>query len=228
MNILKVNKKEYLTRTKVDILFYFLIVSDIVLIGLHCLAKLDIITQYKKYLLLTTERGIPEIFQHVKELSIFIVLLFVFYSRKNKVFLIWAILFAYLFADDFFSIHENVGYLMAQKLNIPSALGLRPQDFGELLVSGIVGGLLLIPLIIGFKKSSVIDKMVSKILFILLLVLIFFGIVVDMIQISLTNISFWENLMAVVEDGGEMITMSLILWYLLNIDYYNNVILNNK
>ncbi len=49
-------------------------------------------------------------------------------------------------------------------------------------------------------------------LFILLLA--FFGVFFDMVHVA---IPWGESLWGIIEDGGEMLTMSIIVWYVFNL-----------
>ena len=51
---------------------------------------------------------------------------------------------AYLLIDDSQQIHEIYGLTIADALGFQPAFGLRPQDFGELIVTALAAGPLLV------------------------------------------------------------------------------------
>jgi len=56
-------------------------------------------------------------------------------------------------------------------------------------------------------------RKVSQDIIILILVLVFFGVVIDMADIAIRLGKGVGFALGVIEDGGEMIAVSLILWY---------------
>jgi len=196
--------------------FLFILIStDIIFIVLHTLYVYGIIDGNSNYSL-EKDFGYSEIFQYSKEYWSFLLLIFVFVDKRKLVYLIWSAFFLYLLLDDSLSIHENVGEYLANYFNIQPNFNLRAVDFGEILVSFLVGFCFLILFLFTFLRSEITEKRISKNLIILVFVLAFFGVFVDLIHIALP---FQKNKMAVIEDGGEMFVMSIIIWYIFNIKY---------
>ena len=54
----------------------------------------------------------------------------------------------------------------------------------------------------------------------MLALLVFFGIFVDMIQTMLEETAL-GSILAAVEDGGEMVVMSIIAWFVFNLNFEN-------
>ena len=122
-------------------------------------------------------------------------------------------MFAYLLLDDALQIHERGGTLVAARLGLMHAFRLRGKDFGELAVSAAAGILLLPLLIWAYRSGSQMFRKVSQDLILLILVLVFFGVVIDMVGIAIQAGKGVGFIMGVIEEGGEMIAVSLILWY---------------
>lgn len=211
-----------ISNVKLDQLFFLIIGTDIILIIIHCLILLGLSTQYYRILSLTTDQSIPETYQYIKELWIFLILGFSFFTKKDFIYLFWSLLFLFFLLDDFIGIHETIGKVLVQKLELMPKFYLRSQDFGEILVVLIVGFVFALMLLLAFIKSKNEGKRTSKILFLLVLLLVFFGVGIDMLHSASDHLSrYLYKILALIEDGGEMIVMSLILWYTLNRETLN-------
>ncbi|GHB51711.1 hypothetical protein [Persicitalea jodogahamensis] len=160
-----------------------------------------------------SENGYPEMYQYFKEFIIVVLLLRIVLKTKIITFLIWVFLFAYLLFDDSFQIHENVGYYLANTLSLPPLLGLRIQDFGELLVSFTVFSVLCLFLLLFYRTAPVLFQRATIVFFILLCMLAFFGIVVDMLHVVVASKRITNYVLGSIEDGGEMLVVSLMTVY---------------
>ncbi|WOD43425.1 hypothetical protein [Hwangdonia lutea] len=192
-----------------------LISSDLIFIALHTFYVYGIIDGNSNFSL-EKDFGYSEIFQYLKEYWSFLLLFFVFVGKRKLTYLIWSVFFLYLLLDDSLSIHENVGEYLANYLNIQPKFNLRSVDFGEVLISFLVGLTFLVLFIFTYIKEGIEEKLITRCLAILVFALAFFGIFIDVLHIALP---FGENKLAVIEDGGEMIVMSILLWYNFNLKY---------
>ena len=109
-------------------------------------------------------------------------------------------------------IHEQVGSIIAKNLEFTQIFGLRLQDYGELAVTTTAAVLLLIPIGYYYSRASNMFRNISRDLVLLLLMLGFFGIFLDMVGIT-DSISRGRFLLGMTEDGGEMIAISVVTWY---------------
>ncbi|MDZ4241785.1 MAG: hypothetical protein U1D99_03070 [Candidatus Omnitrophota bacterium] len=160
-----------------------------------------------------TDRGYAEVFQYVKEFWLIILFVLLSFNTRFRIYVLWAGLFSYFLIDDALCIHESLGRIMADFFQFVPAFGLRAKDFGELIVSASVG--LVFVLGMGRWYLHCHDSLHRKInddLLKFLLALGFCGIVFDMLHLVLQKTS-WEAPFSILEDGGEMVVMSLILWY---------------
>jgi hypothetical protein len=196
------------------ILILFLLV-DIVLIALHGghhylgIPRGDLFS-------IEWELGYGEIFQYIKEF--WIVSLLALRSLGSGRFrlavqglnLAWGLLFLYLLADDSLRIHETLGGMLAQELGLSTWLGEKAQDLGELSVSAIAALVLFGLIAWAYRHSSKADRQISMHLSRLLAGLVLCGVVVDTIHSLIPgSLATW----AILEDGGEMIVMSLMISY---------------
>jgi hypothetical protein len=131
-------------------------------------------------------------------------------QKRSLLYLAWSLLFFYLLLDDSLSIHERLGGIISNELGLSPAFNLRAKDFGEIIVSACVGFFFLIFIGIAYRFGDRMSRETSRYLIMMLFALALFGIVVDMIHIIVFQSPSLEPLLAVVEDAGEMLVMSVI------------------
>lgn len=201
-----------------------LLVTDLIFLIIHLLFVTNQVSS--PMFSIFQDLGYSEIYQYIKEIWIFIFLVLLFLTHRAKIFLAWSFLFGYFFLDDSVRIHERLGSEIAKILNFPEAFGLRPHDFGELAVSAFFGTIIFAFIWICYKQTSATRKLISKRIFKLILALVFFGILFDTIHAAL---DFGYYFFGFIEDGGEMIVMSLILGYVYSLPlFYNDRIVKPK
>jgi hypothetical protein len=173
---------------------------------------------------ITLDRGYSEIFQYVKMFWIVLIFFILAIKKRRYFYLSWSLLFGYLLLDDSFLIHEKLGSKINSYFHFGSSFGLRAQDFGELSVSILFGSVLIISIVISYYYANKDEKKLAKYIMIMLIVLCFFGIFIDMIGVIIQNyidnnmlITFFD----ILEDGGEMIVMSIIAWYIFSLNSMN-------
>lgn len=157
-----------------------------------------------------TERGFAGIVVYVEELAIVAFLLLLLIASRALYYLPWLLLFCYILMDDFFRLHESMGHGMADRYGLEAAFGLRRNDFGELacvmVFSLLLGGIILH----SYRRLRDDEgRTFYRRLSVLVLALGFFGVFVDMFDII-----FDYRIFHLVEDGGEMVVISIILWFL--------------
>ena len=199
------------TLSKYVLLLLFL--ADLLFILLHGLFHLHLLPN--NLFSLYTDAGYAEIYQYGKEIFIVACLCLLAARRKQLVYLPWALLFLYIFADDSLRIHERLGSVLAQNLNIKPVFGLRSQDLGELGVFTGFGIVLLFFIGAAYISSARHEKVVSRQLFYRLLALAFFGIFIDGFHVAAP---WGQSLWGTLEDGGELLIMSMILTYVFSLN----------
>lgn len=169
---------------------------------------------------ITKDRGYAEFFQYIKEGWIVITLLFCWIKTYALYYFSWMVFFLYTLLDDNLEIHESFGLDLAILFNFQPAYGLRGIDFGELLISIISYSVIFILLGISYYRSRPEGRKVSNNLLFLVAALAFCGVVLDMVDIML--LQFENRLLTlysqIAEDGGEMVVMSVILYYVLTLN----------
>ena len=163
----------------------------------------------------TEENSVPGICQYLKEIAAAVLLILVARKTRIRGFFIWAYLSLYLFFDDIIQLHEAAGGIVRNLTKWDMFLGLRDQDFGELGFSLIVGTIFLVCLVKAYQKGDPFFRIASRGLFASFFLLAFFGIVVDMLAIMLSDLRgpTFEWGLNTLEDGGEMFALSIIVTF---------------
>lgn len=207
----------HLPASKRSIQFLILLLAiDLAFIVLHCIYRTtDLITDYR--FSIAQDRGYAEIFQYCKTAFLAFSLGFLAIYRKSLSYVSWSILFFFTLLDDSLEIHEGLGQAIQNTIDFSFIPLLRTRDVGELIVYAGVGSLLLGMLTLSYRKEQDAGiKQISVRLFLLLLGFAFCGVVVDIIHFVFEALSAPQSilrLLTIVEDGGEMIIMSVIAWF---------------
>lgn len=172
------------------------------------------------------DHGYSEIFQYIKEYWIALILVFVAVRTTSVLCLSWAGLFFYMLLDDAGEIRARFANFVSLQYNLPTLLGVRPIDLVELLISVVVGVSFLVLIAVSYRFSGAFSRSLSKQLTILLLTLAMFGVIADTLHSILIHTSF-NQLLVVIEDGGEMLVMSLITCYAFSILESSQLYLTN-
>lgn len=167
---------------------------------------------------ISRDDGYAENFQYIKLAAIIGLLGFCAVSERSAAIGGWAIIFSILLLDDRLAIHERVGEKLAEWLSFSDMFNLRPRDFGEMIVFATWGILAIAILAITYRNNrSVIDRRIFKGLFLSLIGLAVFGGFVDMLAIAVRNsigvTPLGKQLFDILEDGGEMVVVSLALFF---------------
>lgn len=194
-------------------LLAILLLADAAFILGHTLHKLTPLLADAAYAL-DMEWGYPEIFQYVK-FGALVALLGVLWSRtREPLFGAWMLLLTYALCDDSLQVHERVGAQLAAEWHFGHAFGLRAIDFGELIVTGTAGTALVSLIVFMGARSGRLARSDSRTLAILIAALGFFGVVMDMVHVVADGyIQYVGGMLGIIEDGGEMVVVSLMCWY---------------
>ncbi|WCO03100.1 hypothetical protein [Psychroserpens ponticola] len=163
--------------------------------------------------MVNNDDGYPEIFQYLKFIFIIGTLVYLIIKRKRTGYLSWLLLFILMLLDDALTFHERFGTWASEKFNISPMLGLKSQDIGELAYVAIFGGLLLILLVVGYYKGDEKYRKTNISLGVIFALFLFFGVGVDMLHSFFGNNRYSDLFLTLLEDGGEMMVLSLFVWH---------------
>jgi hypothetical protein len=170
-----------------------------------------------RMLSISVDRGYPEVFQYIKMFWVILLLLYLARKRHRFLFISWSLLFFYLLLDDSLEIHERIGEVISAQLPFDTMIGLRAQDFGELIVTAIFAAVLFGIILIAHINSEEPGRRISRTLFKMILALVFFGIFLDMADIVITG-NASNSPLDIIENFGEMVVISVITWYMFSLE----------
>lgn len=161
------------------------------------------------------------VYHLVKLFWIIILLAFILKSTKYSGYVSWILTFVFLLLDDALLLHQTVGDRIAYNFGtyLPPDLGL-PSRFFELAVLAIAGLLLLVVVAWTFLHGPGEFRKVSNDLLLFIAALVFFGLIVDLATaIKLGSAAVLG--LVIVEDAGELVIDSLIVWYVFLLAIHN-------
>ena len=196
-------------------ILYFLLLlvsADLAFFMMHILSSYTHLLQDAR-LSLEHDGGYAEHYQYIKEYWIFILLAIAAIRFRQPSLAVWAVLYGYFLLDDALTLHEHLGTAIAIHLGRRPFLHLRMQDYGELLVASMILLIFLLLLFPALRRCSHRWRQTNLDLVVLLLLLAFCGVFLDTLHIFLSSIP-GTSLFSLLEDGGEMLVMSLTCTYI--------------
>lgn len=184
------------------------LLADVAFVQLH---RLHLQGYLDSRFSLEVERSASEYYQHGKELLAAILAALLYARRRDALYLCWAGLFGYLLLDDALQVHERIGALMAAQWLPTQVLSLEARFVAELVVSGSAGLAFLVALAASWRHGTPGGQGLSIRLLAALAVLAAFGVAADALH-SIVTSNPWHYRLGMLEDGGELLAMSVILW----------------
>jgi hypothetical protein len=207
LNLIRVIRHiKKMSNTSASLLLVLLLSADIIFIVLHVI--IGVFNPNPEFCSLTGICAYMDSYHLIKLFWIIFLLFYVLKLTKLYGYAAWALMFTCFFIDDAFWLHQKVGDRIATLI---PGFGM-PARFYELAVLAIAGLALLALVIWFYMRGSVTFQKVSLDMSLFLAALVFFGIIVDIAD----TIGLGHTLVAglqFVEDGGELVVYSLILWY---------------
>lgn len=197
----------------VNQLLVLLLCTDGLLIVVHLLHWETAFFHGEKYAI-WREGGIGEMFQYMKEFWLTIIFLYAGLKRANPMLIMWSLIFFYFLADDALRWHEDMGRVVANLIGLPALFGLAPQIQGQVVYAvglaviffGVVG-------VLSYLRGR--EALVfSAGLFVLLGLFAVFAVLLDWV-FHLFEDQTIRHYLVVIEEGGEMLVLSLIVWFVL-------------
>ena len=203
-------------RTLLLSLFAGLLLVDGIFLVLHTLRSGLGNTAYSGFLLdprfsIEQDGGYSEFYEHLKVAGTVAALGALYSYRRALAFLSWGLVFTFVLLDNALELHERLGALLVSGVRAATLVGLRPQDVGEVAVWAVSGAALLSLVALSYRERA--NRAFTRHLLALFALLVAFGLGVDVLH-SLGNARA-PFLLGFIEDGGELVTLSLILSYVL-------------
>lgn len=199
----------------VALLLLLLLSADLAFVGLHLAHVAHPFFADRKYSI-ETDRGIAEAFQYIKAWWLILLAAGLWWRAREPLYAAWAVIFAYLLADDALGLHETLGAGLAGALGLEAGgpLALRGADLGELLKAGIAGLTAMALLAVAWRRSRAAARAASADLLCLLGIFGFFAVGIDGVHAATGNgPGTLAMTLAVLEEGGEMAALSLTCAY---------------
>ena len=190
-----------------------LVCVDVAFIALH-VAKPYFEVLRPHYFSLEADRGLSEYYQYFKQAAVVVAMLWCWRRTASPSFFIWSLFFTFMLYDDSHSLHEQVGETLGAAWALPASSGLRPQDIGELLFALAVGVVTLAVLAVVSVRERGVAMVPTVNIMLLLAALAICGVLIDALHVvAYFSGSRFAWLLTVIEDGGELVVMSVIVAY---------------
>jgi hypothetical protein len=157
------------------------------------------------------DKGYAEIFCYIQLIIISLCFCFCYFRSRSPSYLCLFIIVVIIFLDDSLQIHENLGgYISDDWID---GIMMPASDFGDMIVFGVIGFFLVSLLVVGLAISDLKRRAIAALFLVMLILLGFFAVGMDVLHsiIIKMNINYGTGyLFTIIEDGGEMIVISLI------------------
>ncbi|NDU99590.1 hypothetical protein [Pseudoroseicyclus tamaricis] len=194
---------------------YLLLLGDVCLVGVSTLLELRLILggevngRLHNLMRLNNDFGVPECFNFLKWSIALLAFGLAWLPGRRLASLCLLLITALIFADDIGQIHEAVGARLAAAVEGPGPLGLRIEDVGELVYWALQGLVVLALLVAAYRAGDGVERA-----FVLAFGLAIGGMIVagagfDMLHSAVDRPLWLHRVIAVAEDGGEMVFISL-------------------
>lgn len=201
----------------VRLFLLLLVCGDLVCMAMH-LGHLALPAMRGAHYSIENDGGVAEYYQYLKQMWLALWLAIAFLNRRHLVLLAWSGFFGFLLLDDALQLHERAGVWLGRRLALPGMAGLRPDDFGEMMVAATVGTALLGVLAMAWWRDREPTRRLSRGLLVLTAALGLCGVVFDTAHtIAFFRVPDIADPLAMLEDGGEMLVVSVLAAYALDL-----------
>ncbi|MBO0590865.1 hypothetical protein I2486_05535 [Cellulophaga sp. E16_2] len=207
--------KHYFNQTIATRFLKMLLFVDIIFIVGHLVIVTLFNSEPNTLLLDAEDLGFPELFQYLKYISVIAFSTYIVFSKKKYSYLPFIGLFTVLLLDDVFQIHSKASYIFAYRLKLHAVFGLKAIIYGQLLYVALLGSIGSIFFLLFYRRGSCSTKKIFKDIFILFVLFLFFGVGIDIVHQLFTNTPKIGSLLTILEEGGEMVSLSVLAWYFL-------------
>lgn len=193
--------------------------TAVVLVGLHLYTVLSLRdggiadwTIDPTWLRLDRDRSISEFFEYVATLAAALLILRAWWSTRQPIYLAVAVVFLVMAFDNALMLHEWTAITLVDRGWLATPFGKAPAHArGELVFHAVAGGGLVVLAAIAFHRSGFRHRVRGLILLAPVGLAMGFGIGVDYVQALSGGRSWLRYALSVVEDGGELLAIVLLL-----------------
>jgi hypothetical protein len=189
-----------------------LLVVDVVFMFLHLVWIYTGILDDVRFSL-AKDRGYSEWWQYAKTVGACILLGVLALRLRALVLAAWALALAYIVLDDALLVHERVGLRTKEWFGDFEVYGFTPDDLADLVFTGVVGAMIVGLLAVAHWKARGNPRRISTGMFVLVVLFAVASIGMDAVG-ALYESTRFNPLGTLLEDGGELIVMSVTVWLL--------------
>lgn len=156
--------------------------------------------------------GFPEAFQYLKYLGVMGLIAYLIVYIKRYAYLPLFVLFTFLLINDVLQLHRLASWFFVDYLNLKAKLGFKAMSIGQLIYAVTMGLFFLSLSLWHYSTAALATRKSFLDIFKLLCVFLFFGVGVDVVQAFFEAHNRASLILTIVEEGGEMITLSMLVW----------------
>ncbi len=186
----------------------FLLIFISVMMGV--LLMVDIISKWPNHYNIGRDASVSEHFNFAKWAAIISVFGYAYYKRRLLIFACLAVVFALILADDYFQLHEQAGRFSRSIYGEDLRIAVALAEIGFWIALALT---CLAILALAWRKTSNACRRELRPLAALFAGVVICGAGVDFIHYFTEKKSWTAGVLMIIEDGGEMIFISLMLAY---------------
>lgn len=176
--------------------------------GLALLLAADIINSIPTFWRIDRDGGLGERLNHLKWITLVGLSITLFRRQKATIYLGIAALAVVAFLDDSMQLHERFEYAILPKMGFHL-----PRGAGEMIFVAAEGMVVIGPLLYGWVRAPKTIRRQVIPLFMLIGGIVFCAVAIDFLHLHVSENSVINHLVGIVEDGGEMVFLSLTVSY---------------
>ena len=201
----------------------FFVMVDLAFIGLFVARDFLLDTPYGGFLrsemwTIEEDRGYPEIYQYIKILLTVVLFCLIYFRRQNIAYLTWLPILLFVLFDDALQLHETFGTFLLTNFELPTVLGVSGVLYAEALLWLAVGLPLVGVVAYGYLRNPSTRTLSRRMASIFLGLALFAGVLDGLhtfVERSGYTSGYARGVTATIEDGGEMLVLSVMVTYVL-------------
>lgn len=199
-------------------LLALLLTADLILIGCHIVAGM-LLPRIPPWLNIAHDHSLPEFLCYAEMIAASAIMVRAYRHNGTALCLGFAGVLLVMMLDDSLQLHEIIGARVAEFLHIEAFGGVAAKDSGEIIAWAILGGILVLIGTAGLARTPIASWPRFYMLTGLVGLLGFFAVGIDFLHdpvcAAASGLRYCSQIFDLVEDGGEMIAVSLILAHVL-------------
>ena len=164
---------------------------------------------------------VASVWNYGKFMAVVAALTLIWVRERRASLLIMTGLFLFMLVDDYYELHDQIARALGENISIGALDGLHPQNRGELFVYATILAFVVPLLWFALKNVQPDARAFVGALAVGLLMIGLFGVAIDVLhgvldamlgELSEAIRKIINRLMTILEDGGEMVAVSVCAW----------------